>query len=188
MNVIVLSSFLKGLKITIHHYSELTSDIPTPLQSVLSVPVQYQKELQYESTPEDIPTGLLIKRWEQTQLTFTGHMNAKSRLKLLVKKRVHSYLDVQGCSQSYCCETILTGFVGLEYEEHRAQERSAGIRLTILIVQSWKMRTDCSLLANQGRGESQGLKFQELWTILCAKDSPIPTRTQTISDSGSISY
>lgn len=65
---------------------------PTPLNSILSVPVQYKKELQYESTPEeDIPTGLLIIDQKAGTDTvdlkfFIGHSNAKSSLKLLVKK------------------------------------------------------------------------------------------------------
>lgn len=57
---------------------------PTPLKNILSVPVQYKKELQYESTPEeDIPTGLLIIDQKVGTDTvdlklFIGHSNAKS--------------------------------------------------------------------------------------------------------------
>lgn len=74
---------------------------PTPLKNILSVPVQCKKELWYESTPEeDIPTGLLII--DQKVGTdavdfklFIGHSNAKSWLKLLIKKST----QLPGCPE-----------------------------------------------------------------------------------------
>lgn len=91
--MLLQSSFLKGLKITIHHYSELTSDIPHPIKEHIecSCPIQKRTPVWKYTPEEDIPTGrLIIDQKVGTDAVdlklFIGHSNAKSWLKLLVKK------------------------------------------------------------------------------------------------------